>query len=364
MARRIVAVPAILLILSSFPLASCSWLSKLITPSTKTDSPLSPSTDSAAAAATKNEAFLTWFTSNGGYINPAITLTIFQVYGNGLSVLPSHNIRHMDTLFSAPPSIILSPSTIATQYPPSIASELQRVKNDNYAIAMQLCAECYLKSASRFHPYLQVLPSSVSNLEMFTLKELAMLESNEMYDLGKQIQVTTNKQYEAVSSTLSSMASHMATKQGVKDVDEGCLTLESFRHYTSVVGSRAMVMSGRKYLTPLADMPNYEPKEDGREEGNGQDFLKYHVLGEDGSMTVKSDRDFAEEQQVFEDYGDNPNSLYLEVSALPPLELPKYEFLSSLPFSMPAALRLTASCLSRTRSTALTSPTPWSQTRR
>tara|TARA_B110000971_G_C19850331_1_gene426790 strand:- start:46 stop:216 length:171 start_codon:yes stop_codon:yes gene_type:complete len=42
-------------------------------------------------------------------------------------------------------------------------------------------------------------------------------------------------------------------------------SLEKFRHFTSIVGSRAMVMSGKKHLAPLADMANYAPRDDARE---------------------------------------------------------------------------------------------------
>lgn len=119
------------------------------------------------------------------------------------------------------------------------------------------------------------------------------------------MQERTARQYAAVSGLLKNMAEVSAQKAKIPKMEfemtaMRCLSFESFRHYTSIVASRAMVISGEKHLTPLADMPNYEPKNDGRVMANGQDFMKYHVLGDDGSMTVKSDRDFGSGQQVFE----------------------------------------------------------------
>ena len=43
----------------------------------------------------------------------------------------------------------------------------------------------------------------------------------------------------------------------------------------SVIGSRALSMSGKKYLVPLADMFNYHPHPSEREANNGANFLKY-----------------------------------------------------------------------------------------
>jgi hypothetical protein len=43
----------------------------------------------------------------------------------------------------------------------------------------------------------------------------------------------------------------------------------------------------------------------------GNHFLKYHILGKD-SFTVLADREAAPGEQLFEDYGDNDNSVYAQ----------------------------------------------------
>ena len=46
----------------------------------------------------------------------------------------------------------------------------------------------------------------------------------------------------------------------------------------AVVGSRALSMSGTKYLVPFADMFNYAPHHEEREANNGAEFLRYHKV--------------------------------------------------------------------------------------
>ena len=66
----------------------------------------------------------------------------------------------------------------------------------------------------------------------------------------------------------------------------------------SVVGSRALSMSGKKYLVPLADMFNYQPHASEREANNGANFLKYHQISKDGFFHVHADRTATRNEQV------------------------------------------------------------------
>lgn len=79
-------------------------------------------------------------------------------------------------------------------------------------------------------------------------------------------------------------------------------------HAVTLVDSRALTIRGRKYLVPFADMFNYNPHKDARTADNGAHFLHYHVLG-DKTFKVLADRATPAGQQLFEDYGDNDNSM-------------------------------------------------------
>ena len=208
-----------------------------------------------------------------------------------------------------------------------IAQTIYSLSDDNYAIATQLVVECALSTHSDFYPYMRILPESVPNLESFSEEELEMLQSPSLAAKGREARAKTERTYDSLEPYMKQMLEVYVTK--IKDsvprssLDQSCLSLESFRHYAAVVGSRAMVLNGMKHMTPLADMANYQPNLVEREIGeNGKSFLTYHVLSSDGSMTVKADQDVGESSQIFEDYGDNPNYLYLEAHGFVPSHNP------------------------------------------
>lgn len=53
-----------------------------------------------------------------------------------------------------------------------------------------------------------------------------------------------------------------------------------------------------------------------REAASGEHFLKYHVVT-DATFNVMADRAAAPGEQLFEDYGDNPTSMYVPPAPLP-----------------------------------------------
>jgi hypothetical protein len=123
------------------------------------------------------------------------------------------------------------------------------------------------------------------------------------------------------------------------NIDATCLTFEAFHRYTAISSSRAMILSGRKYFTPLADMINYAPQQytDGKftdkvSSQHSNMFLRYHHLDEEGqTITVKADRVVKPSHQIFEDYGPIDNSLFLEAFGFVPFHNPFHCALVELP---------------------------------
>lgn len=89
-------------------------------------------------------------------------------------------------------------------------------------------------------------------------------------------------------------------------------SLQSFAWARSIVASRALHLRGKRYLVPLADMFNYSPQPGTsmRRHGNGAHFLKYHVVSE-AYFRVIADRSAAAGNQLWEDYGDDSNDVFL-----------------------------------------------------
>jgi hypothetical protein len=95
-------------------------------------------------------------------------------------------------------------------------------------------------------------------------------------------------------------------------------SLQSWTWASLVLDSRALTLQGRRYLVPFADMLNYSPAPGAeiREKTGGDAFLHYHRLERNsnggGSFRVLVDRPVQVGAQVWEDYGDSDNGIYLQ----------------------------------------------------
>lgn len=92
-----------------------TWFSSLLNTQGGARAKASASSPASAASQDKNALFLDWFKSNGGHVNPSVELTTFPLYGRGLSA--ASDVGHMDTLFTAPASIVLTAASVAGLYP-------------------------------------------------------------------------------------------------------------------------------------------------------------------------------------------------------------------------------------------------------
>jgi hypothetical protein len=105
-----------------------------------------------------------------------------------------------------------------------------------------------------------------------------MLQSPALFNKGKRERENTAKAYAALEPVMRSMISIYTTQVDPtvppSSINESCVSLSSFSQYASVIGSRAMVVQGLKHMTPMADMANYQPRDDKRAMENGNSFLK------------------------------------------------------------------------------------------
>ena len=91
---------------------------------------------------------------------------------------------------------------------------------------------------------------------------------------------------------------------------------QSYLWAQSLVGSRTLTLSGKRFLVPFADFFNYSPTGRKRAARGGEHFLKHHRLDESAeTFTVLADRDCPAGEQLYEDYGDNPNDIYAQYHA-------------------------------------------------
>jgi hypothetical protein len=276
-------------------------------------------------------------------------------------------IKYLDEMFTIPESIIISSTSILHQFSKAeshiqipqfqhrITQLVSKYVPSNYMvqqdviIALYLMVQCSLGEYSAFKPYLDILPSYIiPRLDTFNKEELHMLQDEELAFLAKESRDRLHHLWESneLQYLLSSMIEVVAqdidyvntndendndndndNNNGKKSNHHGeCISFNSFHKYNAIVSSRAMVLKGTKYLTPLPEFANYQPRQDERKKLKGkmkQTFMLYHERNDkSGSITVRADRNVLHGDQIFEDYGDIDNSLYLEAHGFVPNDNP------------------------------------------
>lgn len=313
----------------------------------------------------KIKNFLSWLEQNGAIISPSVTIASFPEFGGyGLQAkvrseennirgdhdanhIDKYAIHHLEEMFTIPESIIISSQSIIQQFSSNGEQQIQRFQTklmsilnqyvpqsqmvqQDIIIALYLIVQCKLDAKSNFKPYLDILPTYIiPRLDTFNVDELEMLQDDELSDLAEESKSQLHSLWNSVE--LQSLLSLMIklTQESISvslDIDKSqCISFHSFHRFVSIVSSRAMVLHGTKYLTPLAEFANYKPRDELRRINNklGQSFTLYHERNDrDGSITVRADRDVLYGNQIFEDYGDVDNSLYLEAHGFVPDENP------------------------------------------
>ena len=251
-------------------------------------------------------------------------------------------VSHLQSLFTVPPSVIISVSSImdaysskaSDSYLPDFYGRVNSILTaafphdvglarngmglvpQDVVIASFLMVEDCLHSHrggdglfdgdSEWGPYLDVLPRSlIPRLDSFQDGDYAALADGMLERAGRESLATLIGVYGdangggGMRGVVADMVK-LRTKAGAGEVPPSCVSFEAFHRFVAVVSSRAMVLGGVKHLTPLADMINYSPRPRNSDDGGGREgvrrevdppFTLYHSLGRDGGITVRSDRD-------------------------------------------------------------------------
>ncbi len=182
-----------------------------------------------------------------------------------------------------------------------------------------LLRESKLGDRSFYAPYLKVLPKYVSSALYFNEKEIDELQFGHVKSDVKDFQKKTKEEYKSFQEIVKG-------SQGLFPAFEG-LSYDEFLWAATIIHSRGLRFRGEIYLSPYADMFNYEPHRNFRHAASGEFFLKHHVLHEDeplygDGISIYADRETLANKQLFEDYGDNPNEIYLKYHGFVPNDNP------------------------------------------
>lgn len=187
----------------------------------------------------------------------------------------------------------------------SMPAKDRNIAGDDDLVALFLTYHSFLGPSSPWAPYIAALPAFVPTTAQWTEQELDMLQSQDVASDARNHHDQIESQFDKAH-----FAAHLRSAlDGKADPSDDSMR-ERFLWAHSLVGSRALTLQGKKYLVPFADMFNYHPHPHPRHAAGGQHFLKYHHAKED-VFVVLADRDAAPGEQLFEDYGDNDNTLYL-----------------------------------------------------
>ncbi len=182
----------------------------------------------------------------------------------------------------------------------SLATAYQ--ENSEAAMTAWLLLELKRGIDSFFKPYIDFLPQYVPSLLHFSMEELNELQSPELSADAQNLQYELKADFNKFQRVLKSHWPYPIMQT----------TFDDYKWAVSIVNSRGLHFRGEVYLSPVTDIFNYSPQKVSRESQGGENFLKYHILGSDGSITVLADRDAVNGEQLFEDYGDNNDDLYLK----------------------------------------------------
>ncbi|GFH49757.1 hypothetical protein CTEN210_06233 [Chaetoceros tenuissimus] len=307
------------------------------------DNPIESSND-------KIEKFIDWLRENGADISSNVKMAAFEDYGYGLMATSNNDhhsidsfdsepvIHELQDMFIIPKNVITSTQSVMQYFHSIDASFAQKVRHliqssfqspmvqQDVLLAMYLMKQCSLGSESHLAPYLDILPQkTVPRLDTFSEQDLNALHDEYLANYARQSLSQLQSFYNngQVQSNFRRLQRYKSLAHTDVDSSKECWDFDSFHRHVSISSSRAMVLYGTKHLTPLADVLNHEQRSQERiDSGAKQTFTLFHEKQSDGSIIVRADRDVYSGEQIFEDYGDLDNSLYLEAHGFVPEDNP------------------------------------------
>lgn len=238
--------------------------------------------------------FNQWFQQNGG--TAAVQIAEYTQENRGLQCLQA--LPEDSPVITIPLKLALYASVSHTNPEHRAISTTYKASNDDALIAI-LLLEKHKVNDSFWKPYIDVFPTLVRNALYFTPAEMDAFQST---DIKSKILA----RHRDVDKALVVFSSKLPSLSFMPPV----ITRDEFLWATSIVDSRALRFSGVPHLLPYADMFNFMPHGQVRPADSGSFFLKYHQLSSE-SVTIRSDRSCVTGEQLYEDYGDSSDDIYL-----------------------------------------------------
>jgi hypothetical protein len=289
--------------------------------------PLLSATSTNNAPVDDIQLFQNWFLSNGGEVT-GLTIHDFSDMGRGL--LTTKNISKNERVLFIPKKMILSSHLAKTSSDPLHRHLIDSFPKDHELMIAFLLLEKSRSKESFWFPYLKVLPQYVPNLAQFDREELSELQ-NPSY--SNEVMATWHQTVQSYNYFLEKIVSYWPVPSSSSSSPP--VTLQEYLWASSIIDSRGFRFHGEINLAPYSDMFNYSPHPDPRPSDGGNFFLEHHHLTDDG-LVVLADRPSIQGVQLFEDYGDNSDRIYLQYHGFMPTTNPfRCQQISTLPIDHP-----------------------------
>eukprot|EP00953_Heterococcus_sp_UTEX-ZZ885_P006098 3760-Heterococcus_DN1.PRE.1 len=239
----------------------------------------------------------------------------------GRGVITSQALAAKDTVLHVPAELVLTPDTLFdnNNFTESEQRLLSQTLDGGEKLQLALMLERAKGKSSKWHLYIQLLPAvAVPVPAVWSTEELALLEEPVLAEQANRDKQRAAATYAAVLPALKGLVE----RKGLSMQD---CSAEAYAWAGSLVSSRALTFHGARKLIPFACFLNYEPHPAERLHLQGGFYMQHHVVEKNSSVTVLADRAFAAGQQLVEDYGDNPNGIYLLFHGFVPQQLNPFD---------------------------------------
>lgn len=252
--------------------------------------------------------FHKWFVKNGGIVNG---LDIYNFPDMGRGLIAIKNISRGEKVLFIPKKLILSSNLVKTSSDLIHRKLFESFPQDNELMIALVLLEKIRGKDSFWSPYIKVLPKHVPNLAQYDREELELLQSPTFSD---GVMANWHHTIQSYNEFLEKVKSYWPSNPKL-------VTLQDYMWASSIIDSRGFRFKGEINLAPFSDMFNYSPHPDPRPSNGGNFFLEHHILNTNG-LDVLADRDCSTGLQLFEDYGDNSDQIYLQYHGFMPEQNP------------------------------------------
>ncbi len=261
----------------------------------------------------KSSKFIKWFQANGGTISSKVKISDLRSQDQGRGLIATSDISEDEELFTIPRDLILNIDTGSISQNQLNHNNLRSMGHWE-GLILTLLFEYSKGDKSKWKPYIDLLPNSFMQLMWWDEKELELLqpsfvlerigkkEAEEMFDEMKSVDLknmktenTTTEEFHRIASVILSYSfdvEHSDMVEVDSDLEEDEIEIPEGETNKDV--SRDGYF---KSMVPLADLLNADTN-----------LCNANLIYTPDRLVMKSTKEIKANEQIYNTYGDHPNS--------------------------------------------------------